>query len=801
MDSQTLKPNVQDLQTDVIDLLEQISLLMNRASTALSSDVASERYGKFQQEIADSARNVQELELVMSVVAPMKAGKSTIINAIVGQGILPSRNAAMTTLPTEIIFNSELTEPILTVSTKILSVFQETILALKEKTETLGIEQMQEKIAQYPHLMELLKEIQDTIGLLTPKKASGCEEIIKVLTVLNDIVRLCSILDPSNDPLSRIMDVPRIETPFWRSQKTGQKEKLGNLVIVDTPGPNEAGENLRLATVVADQLKKSSMVLIVLDFTQLNNKAAEDVKKEIQPVIELLGKDNLYVLVNKVDQRRKGDMTTEQVEKFVAADLEISDSSNTDRVFEVSAIRAFSAAKFMLELQQNPSIDIAEMQTVEVLAQEALGARWEQKLAKATVKDLQEEAQYLWEDSGFAPFLEKAINALLESAAPRTMKSALNLGRNRLFALRDDIQLRSSAISQDAEKLQYEVSALEADLKRLELCRSRIREVENIRSQLQNNLNEILTDLKKEALVSIEDYFIEEDYARADLMTKMDIKGREIFLTKLGDFEIFPSWISQRIRSKLEYKTKGAVEFTSELEAEEFANQAIFWAKQRSESLLSSVRNKTGKEIEQARLGLINFLDKETKPIIERARTRLNEAFNIDLSLPQPNLQSDNLDVAKPRVKNQTRYIDQGYETVPEKKRVWWHWLWIVPVDVPTQKKKPDKKEDYYIVSLQELVTQINQSIDMNVEVINQGLSKYLDEDFQERINTFFESLDGYLRNYRDSLRQAQNDQKLSLEQKEKLVNELYAIVPDANEKINKASTCLERTQQLIREK
>jgi flagellar hook-basal body complex protein FliE len=135
---------------------------------------------------------------------------------------------------------------------------------------------------------------------------------------------------------------------------------------------------------------------------------------------------------------------------------------------------------------------------------------------------------------------------------------------------------------------------------------------------------------------------------------------------------------------------------------------------------------------------------------------------------------------------------------VYNKKRVWWHWLWAIPVEIPEKKKRPDKKEDYYIVSLKELVNQINQSIDNNVEAINQGISKYLDEDFQQRINNFFESLDNYLGSYRDSLRQAQKDQKLTLEQKEKLVHELSVIVPDATTTIKKADSYLERTQQFM---
>lgn len=44
MISEALKPNVQDLQKDVIDLLEQISSLMHRASTALACDSTGNKY-------------------------------------------------------------------------------------------------------------------------------------------------------------------------------------------------------------------------------------------------------------------------------------------------------------------------------------------------------------------------------------------------------------------------------------------------------------------------------------------------------------------------------------------------------------------------------------------------------------------------------------------------------------------------------------------------------------------------------------------------------------------------------------
>lgn len=790
------KPNIQDLQVDVIELLEQISNLFDRARKALSSDGSGEKYGTFQQEVNDAAINVKDLELRMAVIAPMKAGKSTIINAIVGQDLLPSRNAAMTTLPTEIVFNTYIKQPILTLSDEILSVYRDTHDRLSKEIQLLEQqEQLQDKIAQYPHLIDLIEEIKQEVSFLARSQTYGCEEITKVLKYLNDIVRLCSVLEPSLDPIPKLIEVPRLETPFWHSQEAEQSSKLGNLVIIDTPGPNEAGENLRLTAVVAEQLRRSSIVLIVLDFTQLNNKAAEEVKKQVQPIIDLLGKENLYVLINKVDQRRKEDMTPEQVKEFVFADLNLSNSSHTNRVFEIAARRAFVAAKFMLELQQCSQIDLTEkatvMSTAEALAPEVFGIDWEDDLEEATVEDLKKKAERLWAKSGFAPFLKQAIDALMESAAPRCMLSALNLSRNRLLELRDDVKLRSSAIAQDEKKLRLEISALEADLHRLDLCRNQFKKVDNIRLSLQNELNETITLLKKEAQVSIEDYFVEKDWEQADWLKKINIKTREIFSTNIANFEIFSERLSENIKSQLEYKSSGIAEFDNEQKAEEFADRAIIWAKQRSENLLIGFRKHTEIKIIKAQTDLIDFLERETRPIIEQARQRLKQNFDVELSPPPLNLEKiSNVDYIQPQIGKQAREIVDS-KTVKHRP---WYFLWLVE----TQKQvQVTRTESYYTVSLQDLVNQINKSIEKNVEVINQALDSYLEEDFKQRIDNYFLVLDTYLSNYRNNLRQAQQDRQLTFEEKKHLIDELNNFVPEVTAQIKKVDSYLDRTKNL----
>lgn len=802
MIAEVITPNIQELQQDVIKLLGEISDLINRGSTALSFDNFDNKYVEFEKQIRNEISKVENLELRMAIVAPMKAGKSTIVNAVAGQDILPSRNSAMTTLPTEIIFDVGLDKPVLTLSAGILSVFQDTLVSLRNKINQWGLETVKERLAHYPHLQIMPNLIQKLkVVESIPRKSIGHKNIAHTLTSLNDIVRLCSILDPQADPIQFLEDIPRIKTSFCRCLGDKNHRKIqGNLVIVDTPGPNEAGDNLQLQAVVAEQLDKCSIVLIVLDFTQLKNEAAEKVKQDVEKVIQLRGKDNFYVLVNKIDQRRDGDMNPQQVEDFVAAEFGIGEVGDRNRVFEISARRAFTSANFLMELQQFPDIKVSEMKTVTALAQEVFGIDWEEELQHATVGDLQRKAEILWEKSGFEPFLNNAIAALMKEAAPRCMISALKIAGNHLATFNDDVQLRSSAINQDEEKLRVELGGLKQDLERLNQCRDRLQEVNTIRKNLENNLNNLLIELKKNAKMSVEKYFVESEYQRGSWLRQRDIKARDFFLKKIGNFEIFPKWISRRIKSKVEFKSSGIFEFVDELEAESFANQAVVYSKERAEHLLSGIREQTRKEISQARTGIINFIDKETKPIIKHAQERLNEVFDVNLSLPQPILAADDIQILKPNIESQTRYIEQGYDFIEKQERKWWT-LWLIPIKVVEKIKKPNKKENRYTVSLEDVISQVNHSLEKSIDDINHNINNYIDEDFQQQINIFFNDLNLYLTNYSDNLIQALKDQKREAESKNQLIYQLKSFISESKQILKNTNIYIERVESLIENK
>ncbi|MCC0177235.1 dynamin family protein [Waterburya agarophytonicola K14] len=789
--------DVDYLQQGVIELLDEINLLIDNTQSDLEN-LTESKYDLVKDQITAAVKNVADLELRMAIVAPMKAGKSTIINAIAGQELLPSCAVAMTTIPTEIVFDAKTKQTILHLTKDTIDLFQNIANNIKDKVNRFGLESLQPKLDRYPHLLDLFTEITQSSDFAFTEQVMGRKAIDHTLNRLNHTIRLSSIIDPTEDYIARLKDVPRIQTPWLKIGKNRKIEARGNLTIIDTPGPNEAEEGLHLTAVVEEQLRRSSIVLVVLDFTQLNSEAAKTIKQQIQPIVESIGQDNLYVAINKIDQRRQGDMTKEQVKQFVVADLGLTNNDN-DRIFEMAAIRAFSATKFLLEVQQNPKIQLLQIKSLTSLAQEVLGIDWDEELEDITVKIMAQKAGKLWRKSGFAPFIESAISTLIGNAAPKCINNALNLSRSHLLSIKDDLNLRHNAINQDTAKIQSEIESLENDLSYLESCRDRLSTMADVKIKLQQNLQNILEQLKTEAVIDVESFFAGEEYQKADAIKKADIHARNLLMSNLGDFELFPKWVSENIRAGIEYKTSGTISFKTELEAEYFTQQAIDRAKKHLEELILKVSQDIEVEVKKSREELEKFLIEETQDIITRAKNRLQTAFEIELDLPSPIISSNQeIQIERQLVKTKSRLVDDGYEERLVKKRAWYYWFGAIPFYSQEKRKKPYKKEDYSAVSVTEIVEQINESSDRFVDEIQAKVTVYLEKELHQQVDNFFVKLDEYLGGYLSSLQQAQSDHKLSLEKREHLAKSLAKLVPQTTDCISKTDSYLEKTQKIM---
>ena len=804
MSNDTLKPNIYALQQSVVMVLSQAQKLMNYASQTLETPNSKDRRcAAHSESIGNEITKVKNLELRMAIVAPMKAGKSTIINAIAGQDILPSRNAAMTTLPTEIVFSKEVNKPQLNLGADTFDELKRSWRNLKRKIREITLDQAKESTKDYPHLQDLLEDVANNPDLPFTLEASGVESIQIALTKLNDIVRLCSILAPSDNPLMSLPSVPRIEVPLSEADASLKLDGVGKLIFVDTPGPNEAGD-LKLDDVVKRQLKASSIILLVLDFTQLNTEASEKVKSDVDEVAEIRGIESIYVLINKIDLRKQKDMTKEQVLEFVNSKFGIE--ASTDRVFEISASRAAYASNFRAELRLNPSIsDPKLMKTSEPLARQAFGDMWEDEFPEATIERMIKASDRIWSKSGFTEFLEKAIAALMAQAAPLALLNALNDVRSRLTTFQASISLQKNSLGENIQTLQGQIAELERDLTTLVNCQNKLKtKVNTLAENLEKELTSSLREMEEKSSAEFKRIFDKRESDQAGWM--------KIFR---GLFDIAESFGVKQGAS--------STEFNSKAEADRFIEQANASARNIVNALMIDARENALKKVTQSRQNIESLIRKESLPVIQQAQRRLAQTFNVNLQLPDilGNVELEQNISLNVSAKSDVKTVYEAGEMVKErrwytfglwehnkevKERIWYS-LWLVEhndtsstgqtesrkdwdgVTRTYDAKAVAKSETFYKVSIDEITNSFNQSISSAVEKVTSQILSYLQDDFQSGIVSCFAELDQFLKSYQDDLKKSIEAGKRSAEDRDASRRAFDYILDNSSQLINDVDT------------
>lgn len=273
------------LSRQQLQLLEKIPLSVpgdDAPQLALpwSQPNIAERHAMLNNEL----RKISRLEMVLAIVGTMKAGKSTTINAIVGTEVLPNRNRPMTALPTLIRHTPGQKEPVLHFSH--VAPIDHLIQQLQQRLRDCDIKHLTDVLEIDKDMRALMQRIEN--GIAFEKYYLGAQPIFHCLKSLNDLVRLAKALDV-DFPFSAyaaIEHIPVIEVEFVHL--AGLESYPGQLTLLDTPGPNEAGQP-HLQKMLNQQLARASAVLAVLDYTQL---------KSISDCIVLLTEKDVWIRVN-----------------------------------------------------------------------------------------------------------------------------------------------------------------------------------------------------------------------------------------------------------------------------------------------------------------------------------------------------------------------------------------------------------------------------------------------------------------------------------------------------------------------
>ncbi|WP_449556454.1 clamp-binding protein CrfC [Huaxiibacter chinensis] len=400
-------------------------------------------------------RKITRLEMVLAIVGTMKAGKSTTINAIVGTEVLPNRNRPMTALPTLIRHTPGQKEPVLQ-------------FAHVSPIDTL-MKQLQDKLSNHDRgkltqRLEVDKDMNVLLGRIEQgdafeKHYLGAQPIFQCLKNLNDLVRLSQALGvefPFTD-YAAIEHIPVIEVEFVHL--AGLDAHLGQLTLLDTPGPNEAGQP-HLQKMLSEQLARSSAVLAVMDYTQLKSISDEEVRQAISAV----GKSvPLYALVNKFDQKDRNSDDEEQVKAMISGTL-MKGNISPGQIYPVSSMWAYLANRARYEITQHGKLPEPQAQRwVQDFAEAALGRRW-RTADLADVEHIRHAADLLWEDSLFEQPIRKLIYAAYANASLYALRSASHKLLNYAQSAREYLDFRFQGLTVAFDELERNIVRLEEDM-------------------------------------------------------------------------------------------------------------------------------------------------------------------------------------------------------------------------------------------------------------------------------------------------------------------------------------------------
>lgn len=515
-----------------------VSFTQNSNETNLSSQrlIDLKRCQDYQELLIGEAKKLENFDVVLAVVGTMKAGKSTTINAIVGREILPNRNRPMTALPTLICHNPTKIEPYLTLNPIKLN---QHIEAIKLRVDYIPTEITN-------------KDILDLIGFIlngrTFKHAySGDQAIFSFLCRLNDLVRLTTLIndniknfyeinqEPLDDELllefpfenyKNFIDLPKIEIAFNFSDEIVSQ---GRLMLLDTAGPNEAGYEV-LVDALNDQLQRSSAVMLVLDYTQLNSQAEADVKEQIEQ-IPTIKKSRLFALVNKFDQQTANSDDKNSTKQHIFKNL-LKDKIELDNIFPVSSHSAYLANRMLNSLKSNSDIPIYEQETwVEDFADIVFGKRAAKFYPVSTIDELLEESQTLLKDSLMPEPIEKVIVKMQQNAPFIALTSALT-GVETVFTDLENVLNIRKKFAEKAVMTDEEIKHLK---KSIELVKQKKEELDKEVNLLLFNLTEVTDEIIKKAdfekdkqeIKSNLNKFIEETIEDQILRAKGSLKDEE----------------------------------------------------------------------------------------------------------------------------------------------------------------------------------------------------------------------------------------------------------------------------------
>ncbi|HAG8823105.1 TPA: dynamin family protein [Escherichia coli] len=727
-------------------------------------------------------------EMVLAVVGTMKAGKSTTINAIVGQEILPNRNRPMTSVPTLIRHVPGKTEPVLHLEH--IQPVRNLLITLQEKLATPAGQQVAQTLQQTGDTRELLDILTDDGWL--KNEYHGEEEIFTGLASLNDLVRLAAAMGSEFpfDEYAEVQKLPVIDVEF--SHLVGMDECQGTLTLLDTPGPNEAGQP-QMEVMMRDQLQKASAVLAVMDYTQMNSKADEEVRKELNAIADV-SVGRLFVLVNKFDEKDRNGDGADAVCQKVPAMLN-SDVLPASRVYPGSSRQAYLANRALHELRKNGTLPVDEA-WVDDFVREAFGRMKKDYVCKDS-ELATEGATDLWEGSLIDQLITEVILSshsraaalAVDSAAAKLMQNAENIS--------EYLSLRHQGLMQSIQSLQAHITSLLEDIREIADCQEQVTaDVRMAMEEIDARTRELLTGVCTSLEEELNDYFRSGKRKEQQMLEEENSaqpRERNAFAFFL---DIFGTG-NQHDRMRDFDPDSHEIKFSDRREALELMTQIESTVTSLHREAEAQFRPELEKIVSGIETGFRGTALYATENIAGRINTRLeDEGFTVKISFPAVSQLQTRLAVKT----NLSALMEERTETVTRRRRQSGLWGKICGAFGTSDWGWETYKEDVSrsVININTVRKEVMSLTRAYFGELQASIEQDINQPVRQEIDAFFCAFREKVEQLRNTLIQSSEDHKRDQQAQERLTRRLQALNERVPELITDSKALREELETML---
>ncbi|HAG9935473.1 TPA: dGTPase [Escherichia coli] len=727
-------------------------------------------------------------EMVLAVVGTMKAGKSTTINAIVGQEILPNRNRPMTSVPTLIRHVPGKTEPVLHLEH--IQPVRNLLITLQEKLATPAGQQVAQTLQQTGDTRELLDILTDDGWL--KNEYHGEEEIFTGLASLNDLVRLAAAMGTEFpfDEYAEVQKLPVIDVEF--SHLVGMDACQGTLTLLDTPGPNEAGQP-QMEVMMRDQLQKASAVLAVMDYTQMNSKADEDVRKELNAIADVSA-GRLFVLVNKFDEKDRNGDGADAVRQKVPAMLN-SDVLPASRVYPGSSRQAYLANRALHELRKNGTLPVDEA-WVDDFVREAFGRMKKDYVCKDS-ELATEGATDLWECSLIDQLITEVILSshsraaalAVDSAAAKLMQNAENIS--------EYLSLRHQGLMQSIQSLQAHITSLLEDIREIAGCQEQVTaDVRMAMEEIDARTRELLTGVCTSLEEELNDYF-RSGKRKEQKMLEEENSAQPRERNAFAFFHDIFGTGNQHDRMRDFDPDSPEIKFSDRREALELMTQIESTVTSLHREAEAQFRPELEKIVSGIETGFRGTALYATENIAGRINTRLeDEGFTVKISFPAVSQLQTRLAVKT----NLSALMEERTETVTRRRRQSGLWGKICGAFGTSDWGWETYKEDVSrsVININTVRKEVMSLTRAYFGELQASIEQDINQPVRQEIDAFFCAFREKVEQLRNTLIQSAEDHKRDQQAQERLTRRLQALNERVPELITDSKALREELETML---